>query len=166
MLFIAVILAYMLLLTGLAVASPGIGFTGSLIFLVPESWRDWSHVPAYGLLTWLVMQGFRLRDLPITLAVVYTPIALLVMQGFRLRDLPVPYAMFAGILWTVMFGLWTEVAQGSAPGRETSWHDVLNDTVGGLMVAMLMLWQQKTPGLSSRVSAMWVIDSDRFRKGV
>lgn len=142
MLFIAVILAYMLLLTGLAVASPGIGFTGSLIFLVPESWRDWSHVPAYGLLTWLVM------------------------QGFRLRDWPVPYAMFAGILWTVMFGLWTEVAQGSAPGRETSWHDVLNDTVGGLMAAMLMLWQQKTPGLSSRVSAMWVIDSDRFRKGV
>lgn len=142
MLFIAVILAYMLLLTGLAVASPGIGFTGSLIFLVPESWRDWSHVPAYGLLAWLVM------------------------QGFRLRDWPVPYAMFAGILWTVMFGLWTEVAQGSAPGRETSWHDVLNDTVGGLMAAMLMLWQQKTPGLSSRVSAMWVIDSDRFRKGV
>lgn len=142
MLFIAVILAYMLLLTGLAVASPGIGFTGSLIFLVPESWRDWSHVPAYGLLAWLVM------------------------QGFRLRDWPVPYAMFAGILWTVMFGLWTEVAQGSAPGRETSWHDVLNDTAGGLMAAMLMLWQQKTPGLSSRVSSMWVIDSDRFRKGM
>lgn len=142
MLFIAVILAYMLLLTGLAVASPGIGFTGSLIFLVPESWRDWSHVPAYGLLAWLVM------------------------QGFRLRDWPVPYAMFAGILWTVMFGLWTEVAQGFAPGRETSLHDVLNDTAGGLMAAMLMLWQQKTPGLSSRVSSMWVIDSDRFRKGV
>ncbi|WHZ21817.1 MAG: hypothetical protein OJF47_000929 [Nitrospira sp.] len=142
MLFIAVILAYMLLLTDLAVSSPGIGFVGSLISLVPESWRDWSHVPAYGLLAWLVM------------------------QGFRLRDWPVPYAMFAGILWTGMFGLWTEVAQGSAPGRETSLHDVLNDTAGGLMAAMVMLWQQKTPGFSSRVSSMWVIGSARFRKGV
>ena len=113
----ALILGYMLLLLGLAVASPGIGLTGSLISLVPDNWRDWAHVPAYGLLAWLAI------------------------QGFRLRGWPLPYAMTFGILVTVVFGLWTEVAQGSAAGRETSLHDLLNDTVGGVMAATLVLWQ-------------------------
>lgn len=113
----AVILGYMLLLVGLAVASPGIGLTGTLISFVPENWRDLAHVPAYGLLAWLAI------------------------QGFRLRGWPLPYAMLCGILLTMVFGVWTEVAQGSAPGRETSLHDVVNDTVGGMMAATLVLCQ-------------------------
>jgi VanZ family protein len=123
----AAILGYMLLLIGLAVASPGIGITGTLISLVPESWRDWAHVPAYGLLAWLAI------------------------QGFRIRGWPLPYALLCGSLSTVMFGLWTEVAQGLAPGRETSLHDVVNDTVGGMMAAALVagqcVWCQCTPTL-------------------
>ena len=111
------ILGYMLLLVGLAVASPGIGLTGSLISFVPDNWRDGAHVPAYGLLAWLTIQGFRLRGWPLL------------------------YAMACGISLTVVFGLWTEVAQGSAPGRETSLHDLLNDTFGGMMAATLVLLQ-------------------------
>lgn len=113
----AAILGYMLLLVGLAVASPGIGFTGMLLSFVPDSWRDWAHVPAYGLLAWLAI------------------------QGFRLRGWPLPYAMLCGTLVTILFGLWTEVAQGFAPGRETSLHDLVKDTVGGMMAATLV-WGQ------------------------
>jgi len=140
MLLIAMILGYMVLLTGLAVASPGLGFTGSLMVLVPENWRDWVHVPAYGVLAWLVM------------------------RGFRLRDWPPPYAMLAGILWTVMFGLWTEVAQGTAPGRDTSWQDVVNDAIGGLIAAIVLLWWEKAASVSSKT--VTVIGTDGIRKGM
>lgn len=123
----AVILGYMVLLVGLAVASPGIGITGTIISFVPNDWRDWAHAPAYGLLAWLIM------------------------QGFRLRSWPVHYAMISGILLTVVFGLWTEVAQGSTPGREASLHDVMKDAVGAMTAAILMLWRHKAacaqPGL-------------------
>ena len=71
LLVVAVIAGYMLLLAGLAVASPGIGFTGSLLHLVPGDWRDAAHVPAYGLLAWLAMVGFRLRGWPIRYALSY-----------------------------------------------------------------------------------------------
>ena len=113
----AATVGYMLLLAGLAIASPGIGLTGALISFVPDAWRDGAHVPAYGLLAWLAM------------------------QGFRLRGWPLPYAILCGMLLMVMFGLWTEVAQGLAPGRETSLHDLVNDTVGGMMAAALVLGQ-------------------------
>ncbi len=120
MLFVVfVIVGYMLLLVGLAVAAPGIGFTGSLIDLVPGGWRDWAHVPAYGVLAWLVMTGFRLRGWPLS------------------------YALFVGVLSTVVFGLWTEVAQGAAPGREASLDDVLHDLLGGMMAGALVLWQHR-----------------------
>ncbi len=120
MLFIAVVIfGYMSLLVSLAVASPDIGATGMLISVVPDDWRDWAHVPAYGLL------------------------ASLTIQGFRMRGWPIPYAMLCGILLTVVFGLWTEVAQGSAPGREASLQDLLKDTMGGVMAAMLMWWHHR-----------------------
>ncbi|MEP7152971.1 MAG: VanZ family protein [Nitrospira sp.] len=123
----AVILGYMFFLAGVAVASPGIGFTGTLISFVPESWRDSAHVPAYGFLAWLLIQGFRWRGWPLS------------------------YAILCGTLLTTVFGLWTEVAQGSAPGRETSLHDLLNDTLGGMMAATVVLWQYRSsypaPGL-------------------
>ncbi|MDP9131756.1 MAG: VanZ family protein [Nitrospirota bacterium] len=120
MLFIAVVIfGYMSLLVSLAVASPDIGATGMLISVVPDDWRDWAHVPAYGLL------------------------ASLAIQGFRMREWPIPYAMLCGILLTVVFGLWTEVAQGSAPGREASLQDLLKDTMGGVMAAMLMWWHHR-----------------------
>lgn len=114
-----VIVSYMLLLSGLAVAAPGIGLGGLLIDLVPGTWRDGAHVPAYGLLAWLVMWG-------------------LLRRGW-----PVIHASCIGILTTAVFGLWTEVAQGTAPGREASLHDVGNDMLGSMIAAGLMLWQEK-----------------------
>lgn len=122
----SVILIYMLLLVGLAVAAPGIGL-GFLIELVPGNWRDGAHLPAYGLLAWLVMWG-------------------LLRRGW-----PVVHATCIGVLVTGVFGLWTEVAQGMAPGRETSLHDVWNDLLGGLIAATLMLWQQRAFRTSTRV---------------
>jgi hypothetical protein len=116
---VSAILGYMLLLTGLAVASPGAGFAGSLISFVPESWRDWAHVPAYGMLSWLAIHGFCRR-------------------GWPLR-----YALLCGILLTTVFGLWTEVAQGFAPGRETSLQDLLHDTAGGMMAGVMVLAQYR-----------------------
>lgn len=122
----AIILSYMLLLIGLALAAPGTGLTGSLIELVPGDWRDGAHVPAYGLLAWMVM------------------------WGLRRRGWPVFQATFVGVLATTVFGLWTEVAQGTAPGREASLHDLLNDLLGGTMAAALMLWQNRELSRSTR----------------
>jgi len=122
----AVILSYMLLLVILAVAAPGTGVGGSLIELVPGSWRDWAHVPAYGLLGWMVM------------------------WGFRRRGWPVIHAASVGILVTAVFGLWTEVMQGTAPGREASLHDIWNDLLGGMIAAAVLLWQQSDLNLSKR----------------
>ncbi|MCS6289365.1 MAG: VanZ family protein [Nitrospira sp.] len=126
MFLIVVITGYMLLLAGLAVASPGIGFTGSLLHLVPDDWRDAAHVPTYGLLAWLAMVGFRLR-------------------GWPLRS-----ALLVGIAFSGVFGLWTEVAQGTAPGREASLHDLLNDLWGAVMAGALMLWQHSTSAQTDR----------------
>lgn len=114
-----VILSYMLLLVGLAVAAPGIGWGGSLIELVPGTWRDGAHAPAYGVFAWLVMWG-------------------LLRRGW-----PVIHATCIGILTTGVFGLWTEVAQGTAPGREASLDDVWNDLLGGMIAAALMLGQDR-----------------------
>ncbi len=114
-----VIVSYMLVLVGLAVAAPGIGWGGSLIELVPGTWRDGAHVPAYGLFAWFVMWGL-LR-----------------------REWPVVHATCIGVLATGVFGLWTEVAQGTAPGREASLDDVWNDLLGGMIAAALMLGQDR-----------------------
>ena len=130
-----VIVSYMLLLVGLAVAAPGLGWGGSLIELVPESWRDGAHVPAYGVLAWLVMWG-------------------LLRRGW-----PVIHAACIGILATGVFGLWTEVAQGTAPGRETSLDDVWKDVLGSVIAAAVMLWQD-------RVSKCCTVERETNRRHV
>ena len=116
-LLVLILTMYMVLLAVLAVAAPGVGFAGALMSLVPDVWRDWAHVPAYGLLGWLAIQGFRLRGWPLS------------------------YALLCGNLLAIVFGLWTEVAQGLAPGRETSMHDLVNDAMGGMMAATLVVGQ-------------------------
>ncbi len=118
--FLVVVAGYMMLLAVLAVAAPGIGFTGSLIDLVPGAWRDGAHVPAYGLLAWLVMLSLRRRGWPLS------------------------YALLVGIACAVVFGLWTEIAQGLTPGREASLHDLLNDLLGAMMAGTLMIWHHTT----------------------
>lgn len=127
MLFVsAVIITYMGLLGGLAVAAPGAGLAGTLMEIVPGNWRDEAHIPAYGLLAWLVM------------------------WGLGRRGWPVPYAVPVGVLSTLVFGLWTEVAQATVPSREASLADLLNDLLGGLMAATLMWYQQPARHLVAR----------------
>ncbi|GMV49673.1 MAG: hypothetical protein NBKEAIPA_02932 [Nitrospirae bacterium] len=136
-----VILVYMVLLLGLAVASPGIGLTGALLALVPDDWRDWAHVPAYGILAWLVM------------------------QGFRLRGWPLPYALLSGLAVTVTFGLWTEVAQGSIPGREASLPDLAKDGAGALLAAV-MIGCQTLIGRPAEIAGSQAIEElSQTRKG-
>ena len=141
LLVVAVIAGYMLLLAGLAVASPGIGFTGSLLHLVPGDWRDAAHVPAYGLLAWLAMVGFRLRGWPIR------------------------YALLVGIAFAGVFGLWTEVVQGKAPGREASLSDLLNDLTGAMMAGALMLWQYSTSTRTDQFEPALRANLPHLRKG-
>ncbi len=127
MLFVgAIVISYMGLLGGLAVASPGEGLTGTLMEIVPGNWRDEAHIPAYGLLAWLVM------------------------WGLRRRGWPVPYAVPVGVLSTIVFGLWTEVAQATVPSRQASPADLLNDLLGGLMAAALMWYEQPARDLVAR----------------
>ncbi|MCC2640118.1 MAG: rane protein of unknown function [Nitrospira sp.] len=143
MIFTAVMIAgYMSLLVGLAVASPGIGLTGTIISCVPNDWRDWAHAPAYGLLAWLII------------------------QGFRLRGWPLGYAMISGISLTVVFGLWTEVAQGAAPGREASLEDVMKDTAGGIAAAGLILWRYIAASSQSALPAVRSMARRRPMKGL
>jgi hypothetical protein len=119
MVLVAVVLtAYMLLLVALAVAAPGIGLAGALIAFIPGGWQDQAHIPAYGLLGWLAIQAFRLRGWPLS------------------------YALLCGTLLAMVFGLWTEVAQGSAPGRDPSMHDLINDAMGGMMAVTLIVGQR------------------------
>ena len=136
-----IILGYMLFLVGLAVAAPGIGWGGSLIELVPESWRDGAHVPAYGMFAWLVMWG-------------------LLRRGW-----PVLHATCIGILATGVFGLWTEVAQGTAPGREVSLHDVWNDLLGGMIAATLILWREKESMMSKGLMVLQKRNRHHLMKG-
>ena len=60
------------------------------------------------------------------------------MVGFRLRGWPIRYALLVGIAFAGVFGLWTEVVQGKAPGREASLSDLLNDLTGAMMAGALM----------------------------
>lgn len=137
----SIILSYMLLLVGLAVAAPGIGLGGSLIELVPGNWRDAAHVPAYGLLAWLVT------------------------WGLRRRGWPVLQATGIGVLAAGVFGLWTEVAQGTAPGRETSLHDVWNDLLGGMIAGALALWWERARTNSTSLKVAQARNRHHVMKG-
>ncbi len=111
------IVCYMSLLGILAVASPGVGPIGMLMLVLPGDLMEWMHAPAYGLLAWLAI------------------------RGFQRRGWPVPYALIVGVLFAILFGLWTEVAQASAPGRSPSVKDLLVDAFGIFVAGSLVLWQ-------------------------
>lgn len=111
------LLTYMLLLSVLATASPGIGLLGWILLLLPGQLLDWLHAPAYGFLAWLSMIGL-----------------------YR-RRWPLPYALAAGSFFALMFGLWTETLQGSVPGRGPELKDLVVDGVGIVMAVAFMLWQ-------------------------
>jgi hypothetical protein len=133
-LVLSIIAAYMGLLVVLAVATPGIGPIGHLMLVLPGNFMEWMHAPAYGLLAFLAIRGFQHRGWPIS------------------------YSLGVGLLFALVFGLWTEVAQASAPGRSPSVDDLVVDSIGIALAGSLVLWQELCPaqfGEVTNLSSRW-----------
>lgn len=105
---------YMVLLGFGATITPGVGMAGSVLALFPQPVTEFSHVPAYGLLTWLVT------------------------SGLRQRGWPKPMALLVGIGVPMVFGLWMEVLQGFVPGRVVDIGDVALNAMGIGVTALLI----------------------------
>lgn len=84
---------------------------------LPVRLLDWAHALGYGLLT------------------------VLLTRGLQRRAWPVAYALPVAAAAAFVFGLWTEVFQGSVPGRQPSVDDLVVDAVGIGLAAMMMLSQ-------------------------
>lgn len=116
MLAIGIVLGYMGLLYFGAIIVPGIGLSGQLLAQVPGNFLDWAHAPGYGIL------------------------ALLLTRGLQRRTWPLAYALPVAAAAAFVFGLWTEVFQGSIQGRESNVDDLVVDAIGiGLAAMILML---------------------------
>ena len=105
------VLIYMGVLGFGAMISPGV-----LIALLPQWVTEMSHVPAYGLLTWLLSS---------------------VLQGY---GWPQRSALFVAITTALVFGIWMEIVQGFIPGRIVDSGDVLMNGIGIGLAALLILW--------------------------
>jgi hypothetical protein len=113
---LTLVFSYMVLLGFGTMISPGIGFFGGIITMLPQWVTEYSHVPAYGILTWLLA------------------------SVFHRRRWPRAYALFAAGAGAMVFGLWMEIVQGSVPGRVVSLEDVVANGAGIGMVVVLILW--------------------------
>jgi hypothetical protein len=109
------VLSYIGLLYFGAIIVPGVGLSGYLIGLVPWTLFDWAHAPGYGIL------------------------AVLLTRGLQRRAWPLAYALPVAAAAAFVFGLWTEVFQGSVQGRQTTADDLVTDAIGIGLVAMMML---------------------------
>jgi VanZ family protein len=89
-----------------AMIAPGVGVSGQLMVHVPWAILDWAHAPGYGILAWLFI------------------------RGLQQRAWPVVYALPVGSAAAFVFGVWTEVWQGSVPGRSPSTGDLVIDAIG------------------------------------
>jgi len=108
-------LCYMGLLYFGAMIAPGVGLSGYLMVQMPSTLLEWSHAPGYGLLAWVLTCGLQRRNWPFASA------------------LPVASAA------ALVFGLWTEIFQGTVPGRNASTDDLVTDAIGIGLVAALMI---------------------------
>lgn len=107
-------LLYMVLLGFGAMITPGAGVAGSLLALVPQPLTEYSHVPAYGLLTWLLTSSLKER-------------------GWPKRT-----ALEMGAIAAMVFGLWMEILQGFVPGRVVDIGDVASNAVGIGLASLLL----------------------------
>lgn len=108
------VLGYIGLLYFGAVIVPGVGLAGHVMVLVPSSLLEWAHAPGYGVL------------------------AMLLTIGLQRRAWPLAYAIPVAAVGALVFGLWTEVFQGSVQGRGPSIDDLVTDAIGiGLAAAMM-----------------------------
>lgn len=109
------VLGYIGLLYFGAVIVPGVGLAGHVMVLVPSSLLEWAHAPGYGIL------------------------AVLLTLGLQRRAWPLAYAIPVAATGALVFGLWTEVFQGSVQGRGPSVDDLVTDAIGIGLAAIMML---------------------------
>lgn len=110
-----VVLGYIGLLYLGAIIVPGVGLSGHLMVLVPGSLLEWAHAPGYGIL------------------------AVLLTLGLQRRAWPLAYALPVAAAAALVFGLWTEVFQGSVQGRGACVNDLVTDAVGIGLATIMML---------------------------
>ncbi len=115
------ILTFMGLLGFGATISPGVGFFGELILMLPQWVTELSHIPAYGLLTWL---------LAVTL---------------QQRGWARPYSLLIAVGGATVFGIAMELCQLFVPGRVVSFSDVMMNSIGVATALVLILWQSLSP---------------------
>jgi VanZ family protein len=107
-------LLFMVLLGIGAMITPGVGVAGSLLALVPQPVTEYSHVPAYGLLTWLLT------------------------SSLKERDWPKRTALWVGAVAAMVFGLWMEILQEFVPGRVVDISDVASNAIGIGLASLLI----------------------------
>jgi VanZ family protein len=105
---------YMVLLAFGAIATPGVGIAGSLLAVVPQPVTEYSHAPAYALLTWLLTGGLRNR-------------------GWSKQ-----MALRLGVMAAMVFGVWMELLQGFVPGRTVDIQDVAFNAIGIGLAALVI----------------------------
>lgn len=111
-----------------AMLTPGVGFFGGLIILLPQWVTELSHVPAYGLLTWL-------------LAVV------LQQRGWSHSS-----AVLVAVAGATCFGITMELCQTFVPGRVVSFSDVMLNSIGVATASILIAKQSFSPFETERRS--------------
>ena len=109
------VLGYIGLLYFGAIIVPGVGLFGHLMVQVPGSLLEWAHAPGYGIL------------------------AVLLTRGLQRRAWPLGYALPVAAAGAFVFGLWTEVFQGSVQGRGASIDDLVTDAIGIGVTSILRL---------------------------
>jgi len=112
---IGILLGYMGLLYFGAIIVPGVGLSGHFMVQLPVWLLDGAHAPGYGLL------------------------AVLLTRGLQRRGWPLGYALALAVPVAFGFGLFTELRQGSVPGRFPSFGDLLVNAVGIGIAAMVMV---------------------------
>ena len=105
---------YMVLLAFGAMATPGVGIAGSMLAVFPQPVTEYSHAPAYALLTWLLTSG--LRD----------------------RGWSTQMALWLAVMVAMVFGVWMEFLQGFVPGRTVDIHDVAFNAMGIGLAALVI----------------------------
>ena len=105
---------YMVLLALGAMATPGVGIAGSMLAAVPQPVTEYSHAPAYALLTWLLA------------------------SGLRNRGCSTQMALWLGVTTAMVFGIWMELLQQFVPGRTVDIRDVAFNAIGIGLAALVI----------------------------
>jgi hypothetical protein len=125
------VLGYIGLLYFGAVIVPEVGLAGHVMVLVPGSLLVWAHVPGYGVL------------------------AMLLTIGLQRRAWPLAYAIPVAAAGALVFGLWTEVFQGSVQGRVPSVDDLVTDAIGIGLATVLLLSERVRNRIALFTYAQW-----------